>query len=314
MKTNRLLHITFLIILSFVLALPIHAQDSLSDDAIGDITITFDGYVHFDEVSGEIMIGGFVIAPAGAIPPSLLSEGQYVVITGKFLNDETFQLTDIDVNAEEPTEDEVVDEPPAEATEEPTAEATEEPSAEVTPDPTDDTEEEATADCVPSTHPVANRIANEFGVDVETVIAMHCAGNGFGNITKAFILAEAANTSEDGTEIDPSLLIDPQSFLDAHKGGQGWGHIIKESGLHPSDLAPGRRINGKKGTDELDDTDETDTTTSETVTSTSSQSNGNGNGNKGNNGNGKDKNKDKGNNGNGNGNGNGNKGNGKGKS
>jgi hypothetical protein len=125
-------------------------------------------------------------------------------------------------------------------------------------------------------HPVATRISEAFGVTYEEVIAMHCDGFGFGEITRAFLLAEASACDDEGnggaeaTE-EPCEELTAQDFLDRKAAGEGWGHIIRDSGVHPSDLAPGRGFR---------QTEETETLAEDT------QGNGNGNGNGGGNGNG----------------------------
>ena len=36
---------------------------------------------------------------------------------------------------------------------------------------------------------------------------------------------------------------DAWMYLDLHGAGMGWGQIVQESGVHPSELAPGRLRN-----------------------------------------------------------------------
>jgi hypothetical protein len=89
--------------------------------------------------------------------------------------------------------------------------------------------------CERADHPVATRIAEGFDVPYATIIAMHCEGAGFGGIVRAFLLAEAAQDDNGG-----SLVSAAQEFLNRHAAGEGWGQLIRDSGLHPRDLAPGR--------------------------------------------------------------------------
>ena len=82
-------------------------------------------------------------------------------------------------------------------------------------------------------HPVAQALADEFGVPYETIIGWHCDGFGFGEIAKALLIAE----QNEG--------VDPADLLARHAAGEGWGAIKKEYGVSPSDLAPGRVISSK---------------------------------------------------------------------
>jgi len=125
-------------------------------------------------------------------------------------------------------------------------------------------------------HPVASALAEYFGVDYDEVMDLHLAGNGFGNIVKAYFLKEKLGL--EGT---------PQEILDAAHGS-GWGNMLKENGLHPGNgqgadkektVPPGQAKKNNGVVDEL-----------------SGQSDGNGNngnGNQGGNGNGKGKGKGK---------------------
>jgi uncharacterized membrane protein YgcG len=140
--------------------------------------------------------------------------------------------------------------------------------------------------CVPDSHPVANSLAAEFEVEVGEIIALHCDGNGFGNIARAYLLARAS----EGV-LDPALLL-------AERGGKAWKDLLDEYGLSPRDLAPGRVLGHGRGN--RDDDGEATTNTRGNGNGNGNGGNGNGNGNGGNgNGNGG------GGGGNGNGNGNG---------
>ncbi len=156
--------------------------------------------------------------------------------------------------------------------------------------PVDDGEDEDTGedtgDCAArEDHPVALAYAAEFDIEYDTVMGWHCDGFGFGEIGRALLLAEQSEDSEDA--------LTAQDFLDMKADGMGWGQIMKDSGVSPSDLAPGRVISQKhhKHQDDTEDGGEDAVETEFT---------GHGNGNNGNNGHGNGN----GNNGNGNGNGN----------
>jgi hypothetical protein len=133
-------------------------------------------------------------------------------------------------------------------------------------------------------HPVATALSEEFEVDYDTVMGWHCEGFGFGEIAKALLLEEQ---SEDLTAED---------FLQMRTDGLGWGQIMKDSDVSPSDLAPGRVISGHKNKHGQDEEQEQQQTETETQVQTEEQGNsGNGPGNSGNApGKNKDKDKDKG--------------------
>src|SRR5690606_19139968 len=228
----------------------------------GDIIVTTT-----DEETGETV--AYIIAPAGAFTPSSVQEGDMVIIIGRLLPDGvtvqamTFEFF-VEEEPEATEEPEMTPEP--EATEEPEMtpepEATEEP--EMTPEP-EATEEPVVATCGNANHPVAARLAEEFGMSQDEIMAMHCQGNGFGNIARALLLARAA---EDGNTA--------QDYLDRHHAGEGWGHIVRESGMHPSELAPGRIGKGRSASTE-------DSTQITTRPGKANRNNGN-NGNRGGNG------------------------------
>lgn len=247
--------------------IPLAAQDSATVETTADATIILTGEVSFS-ATGDILVGGYIIAPAGAFNPSMLQPGDVVIVIGLLLPD------GITVQAQE---FEFFEEPEVtpEATPEMTPEATSEATPEVTPEVT---EEPAT--CGNPAHPVAARIAEEFGVSSAEVMAMHCQGNGFGNIVRAFLLAETGGGAA-------------QDFLDRHHSGEGWGQIMRESDVNPSSFAPGRAIGKDKNAEA---TEESGTTLSQQNTNANGGGNGRGNGNGNSGGNGSNP----GNNGNGN--------------
>jgi hypothetical protein len=165
--------------------------------------------------------------------------------------------------------DDDVDDPVEEEPEGDTPEG-EEPEGD---DPVDD--DAAGDEDVIKQHPVASALAEFFGVSYDDVMDMHLAGNGFGNITRAYFFAD-------------KLGMTPTEVLDAAHGS-GWGNMLKENGLQPG--------NGK-GPEKEKGTPPGQAKKDNAVDELSSQDNGNngnnGNGNGNNGGNGKDKDKDKG--------------------
>ncbi len=89
-----------------------------------------------------------------------------------------------------------------------------------------------------NTHPVASRLAKAFDVSYAEIMNWHCSGFGFGEIAKAYALADE---SDDMTAADIFAL---------RQAGGGWGKIIKDSGVAPSKLAPGqimKKADGSSG-------------------------------------------------------------------
>ncbi len=81
--------------------------------------------------------------------------------------------------------------------------------------------------CAMTDHPVAEALASEFDTPYATIMSWYCEdGFGFGQISRALLLAEASEgqlTAED--------------ILAEVAAGKGWGTIIQEAGLHPSELS-----------------------------------------------------------------------------
>lgn len=74
-------------------------------------------------------------------------------------------------------------------------------------------------------HPVASVLAVVFEVSYEDVMGLHEAGNGFGNIVKAYFFAEELGMAP--------LAVLEQVHL------SGWGSIFKEAGVHPGSVGNG---------------------------------------------------------------------------
>jgi len=213
----RKLSMVLMICIALTLAvLPLAAQTPTTDPNSQVVVV---GPV--DLGSGGIMVNGYMIAPASAFQPSILHQGDEVVITGNLLPDgKTIQATSFEFF--EPTP-EVTEEPTAEVTSEPTAEVTAEPTVEVTSEPTSE------AGCEQTNQPVAQRLADSFGVSYAEIIGWHCQGFGFGEIARAYLLANSTGDSA-------------STYFAERQSGMGWGEIVKQTGVHPSSLAPGQVI------------------------------------------------------------------------
>ncbi|HRF98345.1 MAG TPA: hypothetical protein PLZ51_24220, partial [Aggregatilineales bacterium] len=280
MKQKSSFHSAWLIvamgvfIISFMF--PLMAQDDSNEDApIEDILIAIRGLVEILD-DDEIVVDGVIVAPAGAFNPSELEIGDEVIVVGYLLNDDTIKaemLIVVDEDFDECSEYGNGEGCEVEVTPEVTPEATLEVTPEITPEATPEITPEATEPpvyetCVPESHPVANAIADEFGVDVAFVIDLHCQGYGFGNITRAFLLVD-----EYGYGGDVASLL-------AQARDGGWGVIFRDSGVHPSDLAQGRVLRGRgnQNNDEETTTDTTTDTDNNNGNSNGNCNNGNGNG------------------------------------
>lgn len=82
----------------------------------------------------------------------------------------------------------------------------------------DGTTDNGTTEEVAKQHPVAKALAEYFDVDYDEIMTLHEAGNGFGNIAKAYFFAD-------------QLGLTPQDLLlEAHTSG--WGNVLKQNGIH----------------------------------------------------------------------------------
>lgn len=264
MKAKVRFLLGFIVLIAVAIAVPLLAQDAPPGD---EELVLVTGPLDLSQ--GDIRVNGYIIAPSSAFSPALLTQGDYVIITGYLLPDGiTIQAVSLELfltptPSMTPTFDPNIT---------PTLTPTTDPFATITPTitPSPTATYTATIDptitCNQPNHPVAQRIAEAFNVTYDEVIAFHCEGFGFGEITRAYLIAQETGTTAD-------------DVLDRRRAGEGWGHIMRDSNIHPSDLAPGQAIGRGRGRGN------------------------NGNGNNGNNGNGR---------GNGGGNGNGNNGNGRG--
>jgi hypothetical protein len=126
-----------------------------------------------------------------------------------------------------------------------TPEPTEEPTAEPTAEPT------LVADCAGREgHPVATRLADAFDVPYAEIMNWHCMGFGFGEIARAYALQDITGEDE-----EPLFVED---LFGRRLAGEGWGNIVKDSGIAPNRLAPGqvKRLDDDGDGDDNDDGDE----------------------------------------------------------
>jgi len=177
------------------------------------------------------------------------------------IDDDGDGLTAKTVTLDEPEATETVD---PNATPEPTLDPSATPAA---------TTEAATCGG-PNAHPVATRLSDAFGVPYDEVMGLHCGGMGFGNIARAYQLAEKTGKSVD-------------EILAMLADGGGWGKIMKDAGIKPNELAPGQVIKGHKHGDATETADDGSTTQKGKGNGKGNSGKGGGKGNKDNKGGGK---------------------------
>lgn len=83
------------------------------------------------------------------------------------------------------------------------------------------------------THPVGNALAEGLGVDYEDIMGWADSEIGFGEIARAYLIANYA-----GIEVE-------EVFAQRIDTGAGWGQIMQEYDVSPSEFAPGRLISGR---------------------------------------------------------------------
>lgn len=189
-----------------------------------------------DLSDGSLRVGEFVLVPSGAVLPPLLRQGDVVIVTGYLLADGVTVLAlTIELFVEH--DPEITPEPSPEVTPEVTPEPTPEITPEATPEVTPELTPEPTPDisgCEQPNHPIALAYAREFGVSYEEIISWRCLGFGYGEIARAYLLAYETGA-------------DPTDYFEQRAAGLGWGQIVRQEGVHPAQLAPGRVIVGRVG-------------------------------------------------------------------
>ena len=282
---KRYLALILIVLIAVFAAGGTFAQDETEDDSL----IVVSGPISFEE-DGSIMVGDYIIAPAGAFIPGQLEDGTEVIITGYLLPDDaTIQAFSLELEEDE-DEDDADDEGDDEGdTEDDDEEADDEEEGD--DEELDEIIFEGNGFYCQNPdmyHPAGISIADSFDVEYGDVMTAFCEDRvGFGQITRAFLIAQAAELEDD------ELL----AVLEARAAGEKWRDIMDEYDIHPSDLAPGRARGNQPWAD--DEGAEGDTPGNSGNGRGNAGGNGNGNGNAGGNGNGR---------GNGGGNGNGNPG------
>ena len=295
LRSKRTLSISAALValaLTLLLALPLGAQDAAPTPTPDpNFLVVISGIV--DLSHGDIRVDGYVIAPDLAILPENLGHGDIVIVIGYLSPDRiSVRATTFELLIENLTP---TPEPTAEVTIEVTLEVTPEVTLEPTFVPTP-TATVAQVTCNFPGHPVASRIAEAFAVSYDEVIGWHCQGFGFGEITRAYLLEEQTG-------------VDVEIYMDMRDDGRGWGQIVRESGVHPSDLAPGQIHSGRRGRNAQPAPTEAPVVSEQPVQELQAAGDGDNNNGRGNGNNGRGNGRGNGNNGNGN-NGNGNNGNG----
>ncbi len=90
------------------------------------------------------------------------------------------------------------------------------------------TDDDGTEDSLSENHPVANALTQEFNITQEEIASLQQAGYGFGEIAKAYSLAD-------------ELGMAPEDILSQARE-VGWGKLLKDNGLHPSLAGKGNNL------------------------------------------------------------------------
>lgn len=184
---------------------------------------TLTGPVTVNE-NGQIVVNNIVLIADSRFDLTALEPGDNVYVTGYLLPDGmSLQIVSLTVFGD--NDDDDVDD--------------NEDDVDDNDDSTDndDVDEGEDDECFRPDHPVAQAIANEFEVSYDEVIGFHCDGNGFGEIARAYMLAELTEDDDDTAAY----------YLELHQSGIGWGQIWRDLDINPSDLAPGRIIGAGRG-------------------------------------------------------------------
>ncbi len=211
-------------------AVPLLAQTTPIEPPEGSELVLITGPV--DLSTGSLMVGEFVLVPSGATLPPLLRQGDVVIVTGYLLADGvTVLVLTIELFVEDDPQltPEVTPEPSPEVTPELPPAVTPTVIPELTPEPTPDV-----SGCEQPNHPIALAYAREFGVSYEEIVGWRCLGFGYGEIARAYVLAYETGA-------------DPVTYFEQRAAGMGWGQIVRQEGVHPAQLAPGRVIAGRAG-------------------------------------------------------------------
>jgi hypothetical protein len=225
-----------MVLITMIAALPAAAQED-------DDLMMVSGALDLTQ-AGDMFVAGYLIDLTGASLPPLLHDGDIVLVVGTLLADgETIHASsmepfdDLDRNdddvigeGDDDDGDGVIDIGNDDNDDD------EDEYDDFEDENGDDFEDEDSSDCDNPSHPIGTRLSEAFDVPYTTIMLMHCDGNGFGEITRAFLLAEAV-LGEDADLTDAA-----QEYLNRHKQGEGWGNIVHEVGVHPSQLAPGHVI------------------------------------------------------------------------
>jgi hypothetical protein len=205
---------------------------ALADDDF-TVSITITGVVQSVSPTTITLEGNTVITvPAGVSIPADVISGATVTLTAA-VTDDGLVLTVSDPNTATPQETDEDTETP-ESTLNVTLPATLPVTLPPTLLPTLPATLPATltANCgSDNTQPVAQRLATAFGVSYDEIMAWHCKGYGFGEIAKAYKLAQL--TGKTASDI-----------FALRMARQGWGNIVKSLGVNPKDLAPGQAMKG----------------------------------------------------------------------
>lgn len=231
---RRMLFALATLLILLLVAFPLIAQDTAGVPKPGSTVVAVGPVVLTDD---EIVVGGYIIAPAGAFRASILDTGDVVMITGVLLPDEiTIQADTIEFFVDADVSNEDREQGTGHGSDQGNGRANSEHGA--ADEVGDDT---AAADCNREDHPLGQRLAEVFGVTYAEIMDWRCQTFGFGEIMRAYTLA--ALTGEPAA-----------AYFALRSNGVGWGVIMNEAGLDGEDVPvpvviPGRPIELCRGDD-----------------------------------------------------------------
>ncbi len=216
-------------------AISLEYLDPPEDDGEESDEITIVGLVEI--IGDNIVIGGWIIAPASAFNLSILTVGDLVILTGIQLNDTTVQATSLSILIfiiDDCTED-TDNDGDGDIDDDDCPEDEDEDEDDCDEDDEDDDDDEDQRGVCTNLNPVGQSLAAQFEVDEDTILEWRCEGFGYGEITRALSYAER-------------LDLDVEDILDMRRDGMGWGNIRKELNANDDEeavtLRNGRGNNG----------------------------------------------------------------------
>jgi hypothetical protein len=254
-NSRKPIFLLIMVLMLMMVVLPVIAQDAPTFEITGEITF----------VDGDVFVDGVAIAPGGAFLPSDYEAGDYVTVIGTLTEDDTLLVISIEDaiksadDAEEQGQGNNSNNGKGNSGN--NGQGDDDDDAEEQDrgnngnngvgnnsnngqgnndagDNADNDTDDADAD-EEATHPIAEILAEEFGMDVEEIIEL-AEEMSYGNIARALSMnAQFEALGIEGVDV----------FADFEEYGN-WGQLMQayteEYNIKPGDLAPGRAISNSK--------------------------------------------------------------------